>query len=226
MISRRLRMAFYSTMGPLMWLNGKRHYYFSSSRFKSKKVHLGPGQLSYLDGWVNVDANMFTGKCDVWVDLRNSLPFLNGSVAAFYSHHFIEHLPDLRFHFAEMYRVLEPGGVIRVGGPNGDLAIQKFVEGDLDWFSDFPEKRKSIGGRFENFIFCRNEHLTILTKSWLTELAEDAGFEDIAFVAPELETRFPEIYDNAVLQTEHKKRADPKYHITIMLECRKPLAVQ
>ena len=66
-----------------------------------------------------------------------------------------------------------------MAGPNGDSAIAKFVENDVEWFTDFPDKRRSIGGRHENFIVCRQEHLTILTKSFLEELLEDTGFVNI-----------------------------------------------
>ena len=39
------------------------------------KVHLGPGQRNYIPGWLNVDANLFTAKIDVWADFRFRLPF-------------------------------------------------------------------------------------------------------------------------------------------------------
>jgi hypothetical protein len=38
----------------------------------------------------------------------------------------------------------QAGGVIRVGGPNADVAIRKFWENDLDWFGDFPDKRPAL----------------------------------------------------------------------------------
>ena len=109
----------------------------------SSKYSLGRAK-NYLPGWVNVDANLFTGKCDVWADLRNPLPFRDESVDVFYSHHVIEHLPDLAFHFSELFRCLKPGGIFRVGGPNGDNAMRKYLEGDADWFIEFPDRRSSL----------------------------------------------------------------------------------
>lgn len=194
MISRKAKAAFYAAAGPLMAVNGRIYRWIRSPASGDVKVQLGPGQRNYLDGWVNVDANMFTGRCDVWADLRNALPFHDGSVRAFYSHHVIEHLPDLRFHMQDVFRCLKPGGVYRVGGPNGDSAVRMFLERRSDWFGDFPERRRSPGGRLENFIFCKGEHLTILTESFLRELLEDAGFIDIHACVPTRETRHEQLF--------------------------------
>ena len=183
------------------------------------KVQLGPGQLNYLDGWINVDANKFTGKCDVWADLRNPLPFHDLTIDAFYSHHVIEHLPDIRSHLAEVFRCLKPGGVYRIGGPNGDSAIKKFIEGDLSWFSDFPDKRRSIGGKFENLIFCRGEHLTILTFSMLEEFLSDIGYAKINLFKPVHETGHPELFSDFLLN-EHE--SDFEMPHTLILEATKP----
>lgn len=182
------------------------------------RVQLGPGQKKYLEGWVNVDANMFTGKCDIWADLRNPLPFSDGSVDAVYSHHVIEHLPDMPAHFRDVHRVLKPGGVYRVGGPNGDSAIRKMLEGDHSWFPDFPDNHTSIGGRFVNFVFCRNEHLTMLTESFMQEVAQAAGFPEGKLRMQTRETDFPHFFEDC-LKSEHEKHFD--FPRTLLLEFQK-----
>ena len=145
-----------------------------------------------------VCAKLFTGKCDVWADLRNPLPFADGTVDAVYSHHVIEHLPDLKGHFRDIHRILKPGGVYRVGGPNGDSAVRKLMEGDGSWFGDFPDRYESVGGRFVNFIFCRGEHLTMLTESYLRELADHAGFRQVDKVMQTRETNHPELFSECL----------------------------
>ena len=221
-MSRKQKALFYTATSPLMKANAMRHRVRSRARQGDVKIHLGPGQKKYLDGWVNIDSNMFTGKCDIWANLIDGIPMPDNSAAAVYSHHVIEHLPDLTFHFGEMYRCLRPGGVFRVGGPNGDMAIQKYAEGDAGWFSNFPDKRESLGGRFENFIFCRQEHLTILTLSHLEEIATSVGFESIRQVTPCTETHYPELFDDAVLEMEYEDTPEAPH--TLLIEGQKPAA--
>ena len=43
------------------------------------------------------------------------------------------------------------------------------------------DKIQSIGGKIENFIFYKNEHLTILTKSMLEEIIKDIDFLNIKY---------------------------------------------
>ena len=202
-----------------MRLNGWLYFWLRAPVRPNLRAQLGPGPDKYLPGWINIDANILSGKCDVWADLRHRLPFRDGTVAAMYSHHVVEHLPDLAFHFREAFRCLQPGGVYRVGGPDGDVAIRKFVEGDNAWFSDFPQVRRSIGGRFENYIFCGGEHLTILTRSFLEELMSDAGFINLRACFPAKETNYPELLGDC-LTREYEWDADAPH--TLIIEGQKP----
>ena len=219
MMTRSAKAAFYAACGPMMKINGMLYRLFRSPRGGRVRVHIGPGQNKYLSGWINVDANMFTGKCDVWADLRNPLPFRNDSCDAFYSHHVVEHLPSLESHFRDVFRCLRPGGVYRVGGPNGDTAMQKYVAGDSKWFSDFPDKRSSIGGRLENFIFCRGEHLTILTRSYLEELMSRIGFVNVKQWLPVKETGYPDSFSECLATEWETDFGSPH---TLIVEAEKP----
>ncbi len=205
-----------------MAANSRLYRVWRAPRHGTVKVHLGPGQGNYLEGWINVDANIVSARPDVWADLRDALPFRDGTVDVFYSHHVIEHLPDAKLpsHFRELRRCLKPGGLIRIGGPNADMAIQKFIEGDRDWFGERPDRRRSVGGRFARFILCGGEHLTILTRSYLEELLSDAGFERAHVCAPARETTAPELIGPEVLSREYE--STPAAPHTLILEARKP----
>ena len=68
MLSRQMKNTLYAVAGPLMTLNGRFYRSFRSGKVLRQDVvrlHLGPGQEKYIEGWVNIDANTFTGKCDV-----------------------------------------------------------------------------------------------------------------------------------------------------------------
>ena len=222
MISRGLKTAYYAAARGPMFVYARVYRAFFAPSTGMVRVHLGPGQNNYLPGWVNVDANIVSARPDVWADLRNALPFGDGTVDVFYSHHMIEHLADqlLPFHFSELFRCLKPGGLVRLGGPNGDTAIKKFVEGDAAWFGDFPDSRKSLGGRFANFILCRGEHTTILTESYLAELLSAAGFVDIVRCSPAVETTDPNLITSQLLALETE--STPEAPHTLLVEARKP----
>lgn len=219
MVPRRVKALYYALLSPVMRINAVRHRLMPAALRRSRLAHLGPGQRNYLPGWINVDANMVSSRPDVWADMRFKLPFPDNSLDAVYSHHMIEHLPDLDFHFGDMFRCLRSGGVIRVGGPHGDNAIVAMQADRLDWFGSWPRDRASAGGRFENFIFCKGEHLTILTASFLQELCRDAGFVDIAIVAPKT-TGHPDIFGQQIFDIEPVN--DPDLPQTILVEARKP----
>lgn len=219
-IAKRL---FFTIAAPLMRLNGLRHKVFPIALVKKGplRVHLGPGQRSYLPGWVNVDANMFTGKCDIWYDFHYPIPFEDASLDALYSHHVIEHLSNLAEHLKDAFRALRPGGVYRLGGPHGDNAIAKFIEGSHEWFTNYPDNRTSIGGRLDNFIFCRREHVCLLTRSFLEELLVNAGFEVIGPCMPTRSTNYPALFTKEVLTSEFESDFEAPH--TIILEAKKPL---
>lgn len=74
-------------------------------------------------------------------------------------------------------------------------------------------------GRFENFVFCRGEHLTILTFSMIAEFMREIGYEDIRLYAPVREKNYPELL-NDCLQKEYECEFDTPH--TLIVEAKKP----
>jgi predicted SAM-dependent methyltransferase len=164
-------------------------------------LHLGCGP-KYLSGFVNVDGNILR-KRDVWLDLRNGLPFSSNSIASIYSSHVFEHFyaEELAALLRECHRVLTPDGFLRAVVPDMASAARAYLSGDAGFFSDFPRAHRSLGGKFSNLLFCEGGHRQGLDFSYLEELLHDAGFSEV-FNLTHNRTRFyaPEVF--ARLQRE------------------------
>jgi SAM-dependent methyltransferase len=83
-----------------------------------RKLQIGAGPNA-LDGWLNAD---FTPQrpSDIFLNATRPFPLPADSFDFVFSEHMIEHLPFLqgRHMVAECYRVLKPGGRIRIATPN------------------------------------------------------------------------------------------------------------
>jgi predicted SAM-dependent methyltransferase len=90
--------------------------YFNSHPIR--KVQLGSG-LKLLEGWLNTDCSLFfKSKC--FLDVTRRFPFEDKSVDYVFTEHLIEHLvyPEGLAMLRESFRVLKPGGSIRVACPD------------------------------------------------------------------------------------------------------------
>ena len=143
-------------------------------------LHLGCG-TKYLAGFLNIDGNLFN-KIDLWLDVRNGLPFRSNSVDSIYSTHMFEHFyPDeLTRLLQECARVLKNGGGMRLVVPSLENAIAAYTQQRSEWFYDaFPRHFDSLGGRFSNFVFCDGQHRTAFDFSYFDEVLRPAGFREV-----------------------------------------------
>ncbi len=146
----------------------------------SRHLHLGCG-TKYLPGFLNIDGNLFN-KIDVWLDVRNGLPFRSGSVDSVYSTHMFEHFytDELKLLLRECLRVLKDGAGVRLIVPSLESAIAAYTARRTEWFSDsFPRHFDSLGGRFSNFVFCDGQHRTAFDFSYMNEVLREAGFRAV-----------------------------------------------
>jgi predicted SAM-dependent methyltransferase len=97
-------------------------------------LHLGCGKRIKA-GWVNID--LFSSSADLHLDLREPLPFRDGSVATIYSEHFFEHLAypkEIKRFLAECLRVLKPGGLFSAGMPDTEKICIHYAQGNEEAF--------------------------------------------------------------------------------------------
>jgi predicted SAM-dependent methyltransferase len=93
---------------------------------KPLRLHLGSGGHP-LDGWVNID--VLGMEPDLYWDLSGGIPFPDGSAAAVFLEHVIEHFPladDLDL-LDEVRRVLAPGGIVRLGVPDFGRYLESYA---------------------------------------------------------------------------------------------------
>lgn len=137
-------------------------------------VHLGCG-FKYLPGMINCDGNAFR-KIDLWLDLRNGLPFPDQSCALVYSSHTIEHLfpYEAIALLKEIRRVLKPDGVARIAVPSMEHAL--VVATGRGKEEDWPRPFGDPVSQAVNYLFCDGQHKYAYTYEILRGFCEQAGF--------------------------------------------------
>jgi hypothetical protein len=91
------------------------------------RLHLGSG-FERKPGWANVD---LFGYGDIALNLTRPLPIPSLGAESIFHEHLLEHL-TLRQGLAllsECYRILQPGGVLRIGVPDTGSYIRSYMEG-------------------------------------------------------------------------------------------------
>ena len=158
-----------------------------------RKLQLGAG-WHLPEGWLNSDIQRPPGG-KVYLDAMAPFPIPDDQFHYIASEHLIEHLPyeGGRAMLEESYRVLAPGGRIRITTP--DLAVfvdlfdepltadqERFIREKLAWH-DWPP-----GPRPETMILNLQMHewghTFLYDRETLGTLLREVGFEDIRIYAP------------------------------------------
>jgi SAM-dependent methyltransferase len=108
----------------------------------------------------------------------------DGSVDVIYSSHMLEHLdrPTAQQFLAEAFRVLKPGGVIRIAVPDLRLLVDRYnADGDADRLveasflaSDMP---RSLVGKLRYLVLGSRHHAWMYDARSLVAALERAGFK-------------------------------------------------
>jgi len=109
-----------------------------TNNFSSKLVAVGEKNSYLFDSrWLTVDIS--GADFDVTLTHESSLPFDHDSKSIIYSRHTIEHLPEqtvIAF-LKESFRILEPGGCLRVDAPDADKVIDEYRAGNAEFFEPY-----------------------------------------------------------------------------------------
>ena len=163
MLPRRTKAFFYVAAGPLMRANGALYRAFLAPRDGIVKVQLGPGQKNYLprlDQRRREHVHREVRRLGRY-EVPAPVPRCDGRRLLLAPRHRAPARPGVSL--SRALPLLEAGRGLpdrRTQRRHGDQEIRR---GRRRLVHRFSRRRRSVGGRFENFIFCRQEHLTILT---------------------------------------------------------------
>jgi predicted SAM-dependent methyltransferase len=156
---------------------------------KVHKLHIGCGG-NYLKGWFNTDLSPNSRRTRLNATKR--FPFPDNTFDYIFTEHMIEHVPYAlgRVMLAECFRVLKPGGVLRVVTPNLKFLLglyqdneQKINRDYIKWSGELflgekaPHNATSVINNFyrdwgHQYIYDVPVMKDALTKSGFTEIVE------------------------------------------------------
>ena len=101
------------------------------SNNKSCKLQLGAGQ-NILAGWFNTD--YFPRENIFFLDVTKTFPIPSASFDFVFTEHHIEHISykNAVFMLKECFRILKPGGVIKVITPDLESSISNYLNNDIE----------------------------------------------------------------------------------------------
>lgn len=120
---------------------------------KDLKLHIGSGPYN-LDSWINLD--IFPAQLST--NVLWGLPFTDGQCRFVFLSHMLEHLfypTDAMGLLQDIYRILEPGGVVRIVVPDIEQCLRAYQEGSNEFFDKRVEHWGTGDGsatRLEHFL--------------------------------------------------------------------------
>lgn len=96
-----------------------------------KGINLGAGDDWKLNGWLGLD--ILNGE---YLNEKSVFQFKDNSIEYVFSSHFFEHINDETAInlLKESYRVLKPGGIVRITTPHFERLYNKCKENDVDFY--------------------------------------------------------------------------------------------
>ena len=168
-----------------LWRKWKIRKYLKST--EEPKLQIGCGR-NPMKGWLNTDISLLC-VYGVYMDAGKPFPLPDASFNYVYSEHLFEHLT---YHQAvnmlkESYRVLKPGGVIRITTPNLQFLLGLYQEPEKPIHKEYIEYSTKNAGIPATPVYMINRfhtawgHKIIYDKETLKDLLEQAGFKDICY---------------------------------------------
>jgi predicted SAM-dependent methyltransferase len=153
------------------------------------RLNVGGGPFNPV-GWFNID---LLRTANLRIDIRRGLPIADSSCGFIFSEQLFEHLTleELRKMLLDCYRVLEPGGAIRIAVPDLARFVRAYIEDDLQFIHDvWPIDVSST--ELLNGLFYQPTHRFMHDFASMHRELCAAGFADV-YRSAYRASRFPEL---------------------------------
>lgn len=146
------------------------------------KLDIGGGYRKGEHGWITVDTSY---ECDLYWDLREGIPFADGTVDAVYSSHLFEHLTftEGQVLLKECLRALKSGGVLSIAVPNARMYIEAYLgirEVPREYFGWRQAYNETTAIDAVNYVaYMNGEHKYMFDQENLLFVLRKAGFVDV-----------------------------------------------
>ena len=143
------------------------------------RLNIGCGPTP-APGWLNADLLPYRG-IDFHCDLRDGLPLRDASISYIAAIHVLQDLRwlDVPVALAELRRVLVRGGVLRLGLPDLDRAIDAYRRGDAAYFHVPDRDAQSVGAKLVTQLVSYGSVRTPFNFDFAREALEQAGFREV-----------------------------------------------
>jgi len=144
-----------------------------------RRLNWGCGPFT-RPGWINADLRWYEGM-DLCGDIRDGLALADRSLDCAVAIHALQDLawPDIPIALAELHRVIRPGGVLRLGLPDLDRAIDAYLRGDAGYFHVPDRDAVSLGAKLVTQIIWYGSVRTPMTFGFVRESLERSGFREV-----------------------------------------------
>lgn len=127
----------------------------------------------------------------IWADATKHIPLPNDSAEVLYTSHMIEHLDreEVSLFLQEAYRVLAPGGIIRIAVPDLRKLVEQYIaEGDADKFIEKTlltrPRPKRFFDKLKYLVVGDRHHLWMYDGPSLCRLLSKHGFREPRILEP------------------------------------------
>lgn len=114
-------------------------------------------------------------------DIRAGLPLASESIDCIAAIHVLQDMNynDVAPALRELWRVLKPHGVLRLGLPDLDKAIRAYLDNDPEYFYVPDVDAKDIGAKLVTQIIWYGSVFTPMTFGFISEWLRAAGYHEI-----------------------------------------------